>query len=302
MAKRQALGRGLSALIPDTGDALPVNGKDDHEAAPAGHSVLDLPIDAIEPNPHQPRERFDEASVGELADSIKQKGLLQPINVRRWGTSYQLIAGERRLRASRIAGLTEIPALVVNVTSDEEMMELSLIENIQRENLNVVEEAEAYAMLNSNYKLSHTEIAKAVGKSRANISNMLRLLKLPAEVIESLRRNEISAGHARALLGLKKTSQMLLLWKRIVERQESVRTVEELVTQMRNGKAPVKKRPKKLKLTKSADIRKLENDLISIFGTKVSITPKRKGGTIEINYFSGYDLERLLELFSEIED
>ena len=171
-----------------------------------------------------------------------------------------------------------------------------------RDSLNVVEEAEAYAKLNSNYNLSHTAIAKAVGKSRASISNTLRLLKLPAEVIESLRKNEISAGHARALLGLKKTSQMLLLWKRIVERQESVRSVEELVTQMSNGKTPVKKRQKKLKLTKSADIRKLENDLISIFGTKVSITAKRKGGIIEISYFSGYDLERLLELFSEIED
>ena len=285
------LGRGINALIRETTDE-----------SVQTNPIFHVPLKLVSPNPHQPRQKFDEKSLKELAESIREKGIIQPVTVRTQDKGYELIAGERRLRAAKLAGLTEAPVHVLEIEDDVEMMEMALIENIQRENLNVVEEAEAYAMLNSNYKLSHTAIAKAVGKSRANISNTLRLLKLPAEVIESLRKNEISAGHARALLGLKKTSQMLLLWKRIVERQESVRTVEELVTQMRNGKAPVKKRPKKLKLTKSADIRKLENDLISIFGTKVSITPKRKGGTIEISYFSGYDLERLLELFSEIED
>ena len=285
------LGRGINALIRETTDE-----------SVQTNPIFHVPLKLVSPNPHQPRQKFDEKSLKELAESIREKGIIQPITVRTRDKGYELIAGERRLRAAKLAGLTEVPVHVLEIEDDVEMMEMALIENIQRENLNVVEEAEAYAMLNSNYKLSHTAIAKAVGKSRANISNTLRLLKLPAEVIESLRKNEISAGHARALLGLKKTSQMLLLWKRIVERQESVRTVEELVTQMRNGKAPVKKRPKKLKLTKSADIRKLENDLISIFGTKVSITPKRKGGTIEISYFSGYDLERLLELFSEIEN
>ena len=285
------LGRGINALIRETTD-------ESAQTNPIFHVSLKL----VSPNPHQPRQKFDEKSLKELAESIREKGIIQPITVRTRDKGYELIAGERRLRAAKLAGLTEVPAHVLEIEDDVEMMEMALIENIQRENLNVVEEAEAYAMLNSNYKLSHTAIAKAVGKSRASISNMLRLLKLPAEVIESLRKNEISAGHARALLGLKKTSQMLLLWKRIVERQESVRAVEELVKQMSNGKIPVKKRQKKLKLTKSADIRKLENDLISIFGTKVSITAKRKGGIIEISYFSGYDLERLLELFSEIED
>ena len=285
------LGRGINALIRETTDE-----------SVQTNPIFHVPLKLVSPNPHQPRQKFDEKSLKELAESIREKGIIQPITVRTRDKGYELIAGERRLRAAKLAGLTEVPVHVLEIEDDVEMMEMALIENIQRENLNVVEEAEAYAMLNSNYKLSHTAIAKAVGKSRANISNTLRLLKLPAEVIESLRKNEISAGHARALLGLKKTSQMLLLWKRIVERQESVRTVEELVTQMRNGKAPIKKRPKKLKLTKSADIRKLENDLISIFGTKVSITAKRKGGIIEISYFSGYDLERLLELFSEIED
>tara|TARA_B100001245_G_scaffold150767_1_gene112772 strand:- start:472 stop:1344 length:873 start_codon:yes stop_codon:yes gene_type:complete len=285
------LGRGINALIRETTD----------ESAQT-NPIFHVPLKLVSPNPHQPRQKFDEKSLKELAESIREKGIIQPITVRTRDKGYELIAGERRLRAAKLAGLTEVPAHVLEIEDDVEMMEMALIENIQRENLNVVEEAEAYAMLNNNYKLSHTAIAKAVGKSRASISNMLRLLKLPAEVIESLRKNEISAGHARALLGLKKTSQMLLLWKRIVERQESVRAVEELVKQMSNGETPVKKRQKKLKLTKSADIRKLENDLISIFGTKVSITAKRKGGIIEISYFSGYDLERLLELFSEIED
>ena len=285
------LGRGINALIRETTD----------ESAQT-NPIFHVPLKLVSPNPHQPRQKFDEKSLKELAESIRDKGIIQPITVRTRDKGYELIAGERRVRAAKLAGLTEVPAHVLEIEDDVEMMEMALIENIQRENLNVVEEAEAYAMLNRNYKLSHTAIAKAVGKSRASISNMLRLLKLPAEVIESLRKNDISAGHARALLGLKNTSQMLLLWKRIVERQESVRAVEELVKQMSNGETPVKKRQKKLKLTKSADIRKLENDLISIFGTKVSITAKRKGGIIEISYFSGYDLERLLELFSEIED
>ena len=288
MAKKR-LGRGINALIRETTDE-----------SVRTDSIFHVPLKLVLPNPHQPRQKFDDKSLRELAESIREKGIIQPVTIRTRDKGYELIAGERRLRAAKLAGLTEVPAHVLEI--EDEMVEMALIENIQRENLNVVEEAEAYAMLSRKYKLSHTAIAKAVGKSRANISNTMRLLKLPAEVIQSLRKNEISAGHARALLRLKKTSQMLSLCKRVVERQESVRTVEELVAQMSDGKVPVKRRKKKLKLAKSADIRKLENDLISIFGTKVFITPKRKGGTIEISYFSDDDLERLLELFSEIED
>ena len=285
------LGRGINALIRETTDE-----------SVRTDSIFHVPLNLVLPNPHQPRQKFDDKSLRELAESIREKGIIQPVTIRTRDKGYELIAGERRLRAAKLAGLTEVPAHVLEIEDDVEMVEMALIENIQRENLNVVEEAEAYAMLSRKYKLSHTAIAKAVGKSRANISNTMRLLKLPAEVIESLRKNEISAGHARALLRLKKTSQMLSLCKRVVERQESVRTVEELVAQISDGKVPVKRREKKLKLAKSADIRKLENDLISIFGTKVFIAPKRKGGTIEISYFSDDDLERLLELFSEIED
>jgi ParB family chromosome partitioning protein len=294
MAKRQALGRGLSALIPDTGDALPVNGKDDHESAPAGHSVLDLPIDAIEPNPHQPRERFDEASVGELADSIKQKGLLQPINVRRWGTGYQLIAGERRLRASRIAGLTEIPALVVNVTSDEEMMELSLIENIQRENLNPIEEARAYRSLVEECFLTQEEVAERVSKNRSTITNTLRLLSLPDGVRDALEAGEISMGHARALLGLEDDDARIVLCRDIIAKGLSVRRVETLVKEARDGHRP--SQPKVRKAAKDPLVADAEDQLRRHLGTAVHINQKGKVGRIEIEFYSTDDLNRILEL------
>ena len=167
------LGRGINALIRETTD-------ESAQTNPIFHVSLKL----VSPNPHQPRQKFDEKSLKELAESIREKGIIQPITVRTRDKGYELIAGERRLRAAKLAGLTEVPVHVLEIEDDVEMMEMALIENIQRENLNVVEEAEAYAMLNNNYKLSHTAIAKAVGKSRASISNTLRLLKLPAEVIE----------------------------------------------------------------------------------------------------------------------
>jgi ParB family chromosome partitioning protein len=168
--------------------------------------------------------------------------------------------------------------------------------------LNVIEEAEAYAVLNKQYGFSHTQIAKAVGKNRVTVSNTLRLLKLPQKIKESLRKGQITAGHARALLALKNSQQMLKLWKRIVERQESVRTTEELVAQLVSG-APVKGRKKKrIRIQKSSDMRQVEDDLISILGTKVNIRSKSKGGIIEVEYYSDSDLERLLDLFAEIEE
>ena len=287
-AKR--LGRGINALIRETPDETVAFDTTPH-----------LSTKLISPNPYQPRQEFDQSSLKELAESIKEKGIIQPITVRSKGKRYELVAGERRFRAAKLAGLKKIPAHIVEIESDSEMMEMALIENIQRENLNVVEEAEAYNQLNEKYKLSHTSIAKAVGKSRANISNTLRLLKLPTTVLDSLRKNQISAGHARALLGVKDETRLLALWKRIVERAESVRTVEELVVQISGDKASTRKRKKKIKLKKSADLKKLEDDLIGIFGTKVSISPKVKGGTIEISYFSDDDLERILDLLTEVQ-
>jgi ParB family chromosome partitioning protein len=285
------LGRGLSALIRETTE----------ETVDSG-SVLQVALDLVSPNPHQPRQEFDKKSLEELAYSIIEKGIIQPITVRNRNGGYEIIVGERRWRAARIAGLTDIPARVLEIDDDAEMMEYALIENIQRENLNVIEEAEAYAVLNKQYGFSHTQIAKAVGKNRVTVSNTLRLLKLPQKIKESLRKRQITAGHARALLALKNSQQMLKLWKRIVERQESVRTTEELVAQLVSG-APVKGRKKKrIRIQKSSDMRQVEDDLISILGTKVNIRSKSKGGIIEVEYYSDSDLERLLDLFAEIEE
>ena len=286
------LGRGINALIRDS---VNESGNTD--------SVLHISIKHISPNPHQPRLEFNDERLSELANSISEKGILQPITVREIEEGYEVVAGERRLRAAKKAGLKEVPAYILNINNDVDMVEMALIENIQREDLNVVEEAEAYSQLNKKYKLSHTTIAKAVGKSRTSISNILRLLKLPKRVIESLRKNEISTGHGRALLGLNSETQIISIWERIIERAESVRRVEELVAQLNLKKVSTnKKRKKTLRGIRSADLKKIENDLISILGTKVSIFSKKKGGRIEITYFSDEDLDRILELFFEIED
>ena len=286
------LGRGINALIRDS-----VNESENTD------SVLHLSIKHILPNPHQPRLEFNDERLSELANSISEKGILQPITVREIEEGYEIVAGERRLRAAKKAGLKEVPAYILNINNDVDMVEMALIENIQREDLNVVEEAEAYSQLNKKYNLSHTTIAKAVGKSRTSISNILRLLKLPKRVIESLRKNEISTGHGRALLGLNSEAQIISIWERIIERSESVRRVEEIVAQFNLKKvASNKKRKKTSRAIKSADLKKIEDDLISILGTKVSLFSKKKGGRIEISYFSDEDLDRILELFFEIED
>mgnify|MGYP001243489693 CR=1 FL=1 len=286
------LGRGINALIRDS-----VNESENTD------SVLHLSIKHILPNPHQPRLEFNDERLSELANSISEKGILQPITVREIEEGYEVVAGERRLRAAKKAGLKEVPAYILNINNDVDMVEMALIENIQREDLNVVEEAEAYSQLNKKYNLSHTTIAKAVGKSRTSISNILRLLKLPKRVIESLRKNEISTGHGRALLGLNSEAQIISIWERIIERSESVRRVEEIVAQFNLKKvASNKKRKKTSREIKSADLKKIEDDLISILGTKVSLFSKKKGGRIEISYFSDEDLDRILELFFEIED
>ncbi len=291
MAKRQALGKGLGALIPGADEATGGNGSD---SPPDGQSILQISIDSIEPNPHQPRERFDDDSVEELADSIRKKGLLQPINIRRWGSGYQLIAGERRLRASRIVGLETISAIVVDVNSDEEMMELSLIENIQREDLNPVEEARAYRSLIEECFLTQEEVAERVSKDRSTITNTLRLLSLPDIVRDALESGEISAGHARALLGLDDDDARILLCRDIVAKGLSVRRVEALVKEARQGPAPSKpttRRPPMDPLVADAE-EKLRRHL----GTAVHINQKGKVGRIEIEFYSMDDLNRILEL------
>ena len=244
------LGKGINALIrPPSNQSI----------APAG--VTSLPISKIKTNPHQPRKIFDKKSLEELAASIKEKGVITPITVKVDRNGYILIAGERRLRASKLIKKKQIPAYIIELTSDSEMMEVALIENIQRENLNSIEESEAYAVLQGKFNLSQSKIAVAVGKSRTTITNALRLLQLPIEVKKSISDKRISAGHGRAILAMKTESKMLKLWKMILDQNLSVRAAESLV----KGKAirPLKKNKKKIKL-KKASVRNVEDELINI--------------------------------------
>ena len=242
---------------------------------------------------------MDPQALDELSASIKEKGVITPITVRAVDYGYILIAGERRLRASKLAKRKEIPAYILEVTDEAEMMEVALIENIQRENLNPLEESEAYAVLQGQFELSQTSIAKAVGKSRSTITNALRLLQLPAEVKKSIRDNKITAGHGRAILAMKTQSGMLKLWQLILKHDLSVRGAEAIVKGRNQTVAKTKSSKKK---SKPASVRKLEDEMIAILGTKVQLNHKgKKGGSIVVDYFSDDDLERLLDLIRTIE-
>jgi ParB family chromosome partitioning protein len=282
------LGKGINALI------RPPSKQD---TSPAG--VTNLPISKIKTNPHQPRKKFDKKSLVELASSIKEKGVITPITVKTDGDGYILIAGERRLRASKLIKKREIPGYIIELTNDSEMMEVALIENIQRENLNSIEESEAFAVLQGKFNLSQSKIALAVGKSRSTITNALRLLQLPIQVKKSISDNRISAGHGRAILAMKTESRMLTLWKMIIEQNLSVRAAE---TQVKDKTKKISKKHKTKIKPKDASLRKLEDELIAIFGTKVQLNHKgKKGGMIIVDYFSDDDLERLLDLIRTIE-
>ena len=282
------LGKGINALI------RPPSKQD---TSPAG--VTNLPISKIKTNPHQPRKKFDKKSLVELASSIKEKGVITPITVKTDGDGYILIAGERRLRASKLIKKREIPGYIIELTNDSEMMEVALIENIQRENLNSIEESEAFAVLQGKFDLSQSKIALAVGKSRSTITNALRLLQLPIQVKKSISDNRISAGHGRAILAMKTESRMLALWKMIIEQNLSVRAAE---AQVKDKTKKISKKHKTKIKPKDASLRKLEDELIAIFGTKVQLNHKgKKGGMIIVDYFSDDDLERLLDLIRTIE-
>lgn len=280
------LGRGLEALIRPQEDAQPV---------PPGTNRI--PIKDIKLNPHQPRKTFDAESLDELTASIKEKGVITPVTVREIDGDWILVAGERRLRASKKAGLKTIPAYVIEVTNEAEMMEVALIENIQRENLNAIEEAEAYAVLQSQFGLSQEGIAKAVGKKRVTVTNALRLLKLPQEIRKSLEVGTISAGHGRAILSKKTPKEMLKIWKQIIKKELSVRAAESLA----KGRGSIAKKKSKPKKT-NAVVKQIEDELIGILGTKAALNHKgEKGGSIVIDYYSDDDLERILDILRSIE-
>ena len=281
----KSLGRGIEALI---------SSKVEHKIKKTNDSGINyVNVSDIKPNPNQPRRNFDSKALNELSNSINEKGVITPITIRQSDKGYEIIAGERRWRAAKKAKLKSIPAYVLHIDSEAEMMEVALIENIQRENLNAIEEAEGYAVLNRKYSLSHDDIAKTLGKKRTTISNALRLLKLPAEIRKSIRDGEISAGHGRAILQKKTITSMRSLWQKIKKESLSVRKAESLV------------RPKSKKKEKSIELplastRAIENELVEIFGTKVKLKPSQIGGAIEIIYFSDEDLERIIDLLQSI--
>ena len=280
------LGRGIEALINSE--------LSDKSKKPNSPGVSYINLSDIKPNPDQPRRDFNNTSLDELSKSIKEKGIITPITVRESNKGYEIIAGERRWRAAKKAKLKSIPVYILNIGDEAEMMEVALIENIQREDLNPIEEAEGYAVLNSKYSLSHDGIAKTIGKKRTTISNALRLLKLPPEIRKSIRSGEITAGHGRAILQKKSIPAMKNLWKKIVNNALSVRAAESLV------KPKPKKKKIKSVIVPKAPIRAIENQLIEIFGTKVKLKPAQIGGSIEIIYFSDDDLERIIDLLQSL--
>jgi ParB family transcriptional regulator, chromosome partitioning protein len=282
--RRPALGRGMAALLSN---AAPPPSAPVAHAAP-GKSLLSLPVEAVERNPEQPRKRFDEAKLEELAASIRLHGVVEPILVRREGTRYRILAGERRWRAAQRAGLREVPALVREAT-DREAFELALVENLQRADLNAIEEAEAYEVLASDHGLTQEEIAARVGKERSTVANALRLLKLPEEVRDTVRTGQLDMGHARALLGLGGAEEMKKLAQRAVREGLSVRALEALIRALR------KKPPRKGAPTESASTRDLAVRLQRHLGARSRVVQKTAtSGRLEIEYTSLDELDGIL--------
>ncbi len=283
--KRPALGRGLSALIPDAPVAP--------AAAPArAERALDIDIDLLRPNKFQPRTRMDDEKIEELAKSIRANGIIQPIVVRKADNGYEIVAGERRWRAAQRSGLLKVPVVVREIPEDK-LLAAALIENIQRENLNPIEEAHAYRRLADDFKLTQDQIADAVGKDRSSVANYVRLLKLPREVRENVAAGALSMGHARALLSLPDEAAQLRTGRDVVAKNLSVRETEALVKKAVTP-SPPKEEPKKDVHTRAA-----EDKLRFALGTRVQIVRKGKGGRIEIEFASEEELQRLYEQLTE---
>jgi len=293
--KRNALGKGLSALLNDSVSVLPNKNEIGTSADVNGMgSVNEIKIAEIEVNPFQPRTDFDQDALAELADSIKLQGLIQPITVRKVNThKFQLISGERRLRASKLAGLTQIPAYV-RTANDQQMLEMALIENIQRENLNAIEVALSFQRMIDECSLKQEELGERVSKNRSTVTNYLRLLKLPPTIQASIRDNRISMGHAKALISVSDPATQLYIHQQIIQQELSVRKVEEMVREMQ--KAPVKKEGKQPEPL-SFQVQKIQDDLASKFSTNVKLKLNSQGkGSIEIPFLSEDDLSRILEM------
>lgn len=297
--KRGGLGKGLDSLIPDRGVAVSAEPKEVKtkiiEKIVEKPVELKMKISKIEPNKEQPRKNFDEDALIELSESIKQHGILQPLLVQQKGDYYEIVAGERRWRAAKLAGLKEVPVIVKTFTK-QEIVEISLIENIQRENLNPIEEAIAYKRLLQEFQLKQDEIAERVSKSRTAVTNSMRLLKLDERVQQMVIDEKLSTGHARALLGIEDGEQQYQTALKVFDEKLSVREVEKLVKTLSAPKKEIKKQPE----LPIAVYEEMSEKLKQLIGTKVSILPKNQDkGKIEIEYYSSDELERIIDLFMD---
>ena len=280
MINKRGLGKGLGALIPENEDKVQ-------------NSIIEIKITDVEPNEKQPRRAFNDEALADLSESIKEHGVVQPIIVRKLGNNYQIIAGERRWRASRLAGKKTIPAIVKDY-SNLEVMEIALIENLQREDLNSIEEAMAYKSLIEEYSMTQEEISKQIGKSRPAIANSLRLLQLPQEIKDMIAGGKITQGHARALLAVEGEKKQLEIAERIISQQLNVRQIEKMAKDTKH-KGRIEAPPDKYQI----EINQLEERLKVTLGTKVTIQHKSNKGRIEIEYYSNEDLDRIIDLLEK---
>ena len=281
--EKKALGKGLKALLPEK---KTVNWS-------VGEEVKYLSVDQIIPNRYQPRHTFDESELHDLSQSIKEHGVLQPIIVRRTGDgAYELIAGERRLRAAKIAGLAAIPALV-RLSNDEKSLAIALVENVQRQSLNPMEEARAYAQLTGEFGLKQDELASAMGKNRSTIANCMRLMSLPKEVQDFVEQEQLSLGHAKVILGIKESDDQTAMAHRIVAEKLSVREAEAIISKSKSTTVSQKVRQN------PDEFAHVSEQLRRCLGSKVNIVKSKKGGKLVIHYFSGEDLERIVGVILE---
>ena len=281
--KKMALGKGLGALIPDLDDIDQMS-----------NEYFQCDIDLIQPNRYQPRKHFSEDELDGLSRSIREQGVIQPLLLRKTDDGYELVAGERRLRAAKMAGLTQVPCVVKNV-SDAQTLEMSIIENIQRENLNPVEEADAYHRLMTEFGLTQDEAAARVGKSRSAVANFLRIRSLSAAIKQSLIDGDMSMGHARALLGAPNKTHQQAVWQLVKAKGLSVRETEALVKKLKSGKTAPKK---KASGSTSIHLSRIAEELSRQYGTKVEIKRQGRKGKVEIEFYSDDDLDRLLGLLT----
>ena len=293
MSKKIALGRGLKSLLSDTPESDKL--EEAAPASPANGGMSEILLGEIEVNPFQPRQHFDQEALKELAESIKVHGIIQPITVRKLARNqYQLISGERRFQASKLAGLKSIPAYIRSA-NDQQMLEMALIENIQRENLNPIEISLSYQRLITECNLKQEELGERVGKNRSTVTNYLRLLKLPPDIQIALRDNKISMGHARAIINVDSADSQLFIFKKTLSEDLSVRKVEELARELMT-KSKDEQLEKSVPTSASKEINHLQSKLSSHFGTKVSVKSDGKKGDIRIPFLSVEDLNRILDI------